>query len=107
MQDGQMKNMVVLKNLPSNIIDEAIIILKANKKVKNVEYTKNNEKDNKQEKKEEGYIIKEAELIVENYLSEIEHKRNPKIHEFEKKYNRLKYVSFALAFIALVEFIIM
>ena len=34
MEASNMKNMVVLKNLPSNIVDEAIIILKNGKKVK-------------------------------------------------------------------------
>ncbi len=107
MDNGQMKNMVVLKNLPSNIIEEAIIILKANKKVKNIEYSKKNEVNNNQVKQDDGYIIKEAEMVIANYLSQIEQKRKPKEAHFEKKYNRLKYVSFALAFIALVEFIIM
>ena len=30
MNTDDMKNMVVLKNLPSNIVDEAIVILKPN-----------------------------------------------------------------------------
>ena len=34
MNSNQMKNMIVLKNLPSNLIDEAFIILKNNKKIK-------------------------------------------------------------------------
>ena len=34
METSNLKNMVVLKNLPSNIVDEAIIVLKANKKTK-------------------------------------------------------------------------
>ena len=32
-----MKNIVVLKDLPSNIIDEAIVILKDNSKIKTLE----------------------------------------------------------------------
>lgn len=106
MQDGQMKNMVVLKNLPSNIIEEAIIILKANKKVKKVEYSKKNEFKNKLLGQEDSYIVKEAEMIIENYLTQIEEQRKPRVTQLEKKYNRLKYVSFALAFVALVEFIV-
>ncbi len=34
MNQGGLKNMVVLKNLPSNIVEEAIIVLKTNKKIK-------------------------------------------------------------------------
>ena len=37
MESSNLKNMVVLKNLPSNIVDEAIIILKASKKIRKVE----------------------------------------------------------------------
>ena len=32
MNQGGLKNMVVLKNLPSNIVEEAIIVLKQNQK---------------------------------------------------------------------------
>ena len=37
METSNLKNMVVLKNLPSNIVDEAIIVLKANKKTKKLQ----------------------------------------------------------------------
>lgn len=106
MDNGQMKNMVVLKNLPSNIIEEAIIILKANKKVKNIEYSKKNEINGKPLNQGEGYIVKEAEMVIANYLCQIEPKNKTNGIHLEKKYNRLKYLSFALAFVALVEFII-
>ena len=37
MESSKLKNMVVLRNLPSNIVDEAIIVLKTNKKVKKLQ----------------------------------------------------------------------
>ena len=37
MEASNLKNMVVLKNLPSNIVDEAIIVLKTNKKAKKLQ----------------------------------------------------------------------
>ena len=37
MEASKLKNMVVLKNLPSNIIDEAIIVLKGHQKVKKLQ----------------------------------------------------------------------
>ena len=37
METSKMKNMVVLKNLPSNIVEEAIIILKSNTKKRNLQ----------------------------------------------------------------------
>ena len=39
-----MKNMVVLKNLPSNIVEEAIVIFKPNVKLNNSEVNENNKK---------------------------------------------------------------
>ena len=41
MDISNMRNMVVLKNLPSNIVDEAIVILKTNKKIKRPEMAEN------------------------------------------------------------------
>ena len=41
METSNLKNMVVLKNLPSNIVDEAIIVLKANKKTKKLQKIEN------------------------------------------------------------------
>ena len=37
-----MKNMVVLKNLPSNMVEEAIIIFKENQRVKEKELVEKN-----------------------------------------------------------------
>ena len=42
MESSNLKNMVVLRDLPSNIIDEAIIILKANKKVRKLQRVEKN-----------------------------------------------------------------
>ena len=44
METSKLKNMVVLKNLPSNIVDEAIIVLKTNKKVKKLQKIEKNKK---------------------------------------------------------------
>ena len=41
MDISTMKNMVVLRDLPSNLIEEAIVVLKANKKIKKLEYSEN------------------------------------------------------------------
>ena len=45
-----MKNMVVLKNLPSNIAEEAIVILKPNVKLKNLDLAENKVKNKKKRK---------------------------------------------------------
>ena len=76
-----MKNMVVLRNLPSNIVEEAIVILKPNVKLKNVDLAenkvKNKESKNKNKQDSKKYIVNEAEMIINNYLSNLEkEKRN-------------------------------
>ena len=87
MQTSNLKNMVVLKNLPSNIVDEAIIILKPNKKIKKLEVVDKNRNINTEEaeNKTETYILREAEMLVSNYISKLENKNNRKIKSKEKR----------------------
>ena len=58
METSNLKNMVVLKNLPSNIVDEAIIVLKTNKKAKKLQKIEKNNKttENEENKKDKEYI---------------------------------------------------
>ena len=51
METGTMKNMIILKNLPSNLVEEAIVILKSSKKVKKLEKIERIEKGLNQVKK--------------------------------------------------------
>ena len=44
MNMSDMKNIVILKDLPSNLVDEAIVFLKQNQKIKKLEYIENTEK---------------------------------------------------------------
>lgn len=113
MDNTNMKNMVVLRNLPSNIVDEAIVILKPNVKLKNMDLAENknvSKKTKKQENKNpKKYIINEAEMIISNYLSNIEKdkKANYKINKkIENKYKRLKVVSIFLGILLLTSFLI-
>ena len=80
MNQSNLKNMVVLKNLPSNIVEEAIIILKANKKVKKLEKIEKNKvmEDTRNKMKENDYILKEAEMLVSNYISGLEEQKDKK-----------------------------
>ena len=39
MKTDIMKNVIILKNLPSNLIDEAIVIVKDKKKIKDINYS--------------------------------------------------------------------
>lgn len=90
MNNQDTKNVIILKSLPSNLIDEAIIVVKDKKKVKDINYSdlaKYKEENGivqgsmKQEdlkkiesikKENRKYIIKEAETVVTNYIKRIE-----------------------------------
>lgn len=113
MSTENMKNMVVLKNLPSNIVDEAIVILKPNVKLKSLDLAEN-KKDNKNVKNEKQqnhkrYIINEAEMVVSNYLYKIENEKRyiAKVNKkMELKYKRVRAISVFLGVMLLVSFLI-
>lgn len=95
MNDSKMKNMVVLKNLPSNIVEEAYVVLKPNNNLKiNLQ-----KQENTGERLTSEYVVKEAEMVISNYLSNIEEKkviRNLEVEKIKKKYNNLKKTSMIL-----------
>ena len=94
MEGNQMKNIIVLKNLPSNLVEEAIVILKNKKISRNFEYIEKKETLKKEEKNKNDYIITEAENIISNYINNIEKKKEKKNDEkFNKKYKSLKTYS--------------
>ena len=78
MINSNLKRIVVIKDIPSNIIEEAILVLKLNDYGKNKNQEKNedeNQEKNKQvlsSKKKNETLIKEAELIINNYVSKNE-----------------------------------
>ena len=107
MDTSNMKNIVVLKDLPSNIVEEAIVFLKPNQKIRNLELVKKQtyeEKSNKKEKhkntkdeksKTKNYAVKEAEMVIADYITKIENQKensNKKNKNLQKKYNRLKKI---------------
>jgi len=96
-----MKNMVVLKNLPSNLIEEAFVVLKDNVKVHKEELAGNKKEDsNVNNIKSKDYVIKEAEMIVSEYISKIEIKEFKGAKEklkLEEKCKKLKCLSIFLA----------
>lgn len=110
METSNLKNMVVLKNLPSNIVDEAIIVLKSNKKAKKLQRIEKSKKNcnNVSPKKDKEYILKEAEMIVNNYISNVE--KNDKKTIFNKqakeKYNKLKKYAITVTIISIVQAIV-
>lgn len=97
MNTESMKNIVVLKDLPSNMIEEAIVILKPNIKIEKV---RNKKKENvkvgaKGKDNSKDYIIKEAEEIISRYISDLERPKQLEItnRKLIAKYNRVKTLS--------------
>ena len=114
MEASNLKNMVIIKNLPSNLVEEAIIILKQNKKVKNMEHIKKIEATKLNTKrinslKEKDYIVKEAEMLVNEYIKKIEKSKEDKKLEkdIKRKYKKNKKLLIGLTIISLVEFILL
>ena len=112
MSQSNLKNMVVLKNLPSNIVEEAIVILKTNKKVKRLEKIEKSKisEDTSCKKKEKDYILKEAEMLVSNYISSLEGKKQEKKinnKKMEQKYKRIKNYAYMASLIIFIETIML
>lgn len=108
MEQNSLKNIVVLKDLPSNIVEEAIVILKTNKKAKKVQKIEKSKKSKEHEKKlkQNEYILKEAEMLISDYITGIEEQKRSKkemAQESEIKYRRVKNYSFITSLILLIE----
>ena len=104
MNESKMKNMVVLKDLPSNIVEEAYVILKPNQKFK--KYIEKQEKGKKEIMPD--YVVKEAEMVVSNYLSKIEENkklRNLEVEKIKKKYIKIKKIALFLGGIVILNII--
>lgn len=104
MNTSNMKKMIVLKDLPSNIIEEAIVVLKSNINIKNYEFAEKKVLTNKMKEKSGNYIIKEAENIISSYISNIERPKEieKKNKQLQKKYNRLKGICVLWGVIAIL-----
>lgn len=114
MDISSMKNMIVLRDLPSNIVEEAIVVLKSNTKIKKPELAKNklenfkNSKNNKEDKNSKDYIIKEAEIVISNYISKIENqdiKGKKELKQLERKYKKLKLCTIGIVIVTGISFI--
>ena len=75
MDANTMKRMIVLKNLQSNMIEEAYVVFKNN--VKSHKFEKINKelvKEKKEENRTKDYMLKEAEMIINDYICKMESK---------------------------------
>jgi len=84
----KMRRIVVIKNIPSNYIEEAIFILRADKNEEE-DLIKNNSQIFEKSMKDSNYLIKEAENIIDNYIRECEEKEL-KLNSFSSNMNLKK-----------------
>lgn len=109
MEENNMKNIIVLKDLPSNLIEEAIVILKQNVSIKNIKKKKENIKviaKGKQNSKD--YIIKEAESVVANYIASLEKPKQLELtnSKIKRKYKNLQKLTTFFAIVAVLGIIV-
>ncbi|MGE5328167.1 MAG: hypothetical protein ACM3KR_01510 [Deltaproteobacteria bacterium] len=75
------RKIVVLRDIPSNIIEEAILVLKSD----TCDENKNSNEKNGTDKKRDFIIIKEAEMIISNYITNRNSVNNEKNKLIESK----------------------
>ena len=107
METSQMKNIVIIKNIPSNIIEEAIVFLKNDEKVKAKMLLNSNEKKQNLNK-ENNYIVNEAQMLISDYIKNIERKKEKSDIEtkLENRCERLKHLAFFFGVAALLGIIV-
>ena len=107
MENKQLKNMIILKNLPSNMIEEAIVILKENKKVQLPKHTETNKEHLECKQNSNEYILREAEFVISNYVSNIEKNKKVKNNKsMEMKYKKARAFSIMLLILIILQAII-
>ena len=102
MQVNKTNNIVFLKNVESNLIEEAVVILK------NGVTLNNNLKEQTNKKEEKNInILKEAELIVNQKIKENDIKfEKYKVNKLEKKIKILKFINSILILLGTIIFFI-
>ena len=116
METSNLKNMVVLKNVPSNMIEEAMIVLKKNIKIKETELQNCIENEVNQNAKKDilkgniqskDYIIKEAEMIINHYMNKIENNKKKEIlnKKINREYKKMKKYLYITSITCIIEMI--
>lgn len=98
MQLNKLNNIVFLKDIESNLIEEAFVVLKDN-----VNLTKLEEKINKAEAKKS--VLNEVEVLINTELKVNELKfEEYKFKKLSKKYNFLKIINIILVVVSIFIF---
>ena len=108
MEMNNNKNMVVLRNLPSNIVEEAYVVLKSRKKAKKLQKIEKNTKESIGEfTSKDSYIVKEAELLVSSYLEKINENKMILNVKTKRKYKRLKNYAYISSIVICLQFLML
>ena len=106
MDANVMKRVIVLKNLQSNMVEEAYVIFKNNIKSHKYEMVDNQNYKSKIKKKNgKDYMVSEAESIINDYINRVEENsfRNESCN-LKKKYKKLKLGAIILTIISILNF---
>lgn len=108
MEDLDSKNMIILKDLPSNIVKEAYVVFKSNKMIKKFQKINKNNEKKKEEEESNRYVVKEAEMLVLDYIEKVEKSEKEVIinSKINKKLKKYAYITSIIIFIQLILLII-
>ena len=108
MEDLDSKNMIILKDLPSNIVKEAYVVFKSNKMIKKFQKINKNNEKKKEEEESNRYAVKEAEMLVLDYIEKVEKSEKEVIinSKINKKLKKYAYITSIIIFIQLILLII-
>ena len=99
----KMKNVVVLKNLPSNLVEEAFVVVKSKKIARKLEYIDNKKNGIKKDEKDKEYVIREAESVLSDYVNLIEKKEKNNVHSlYKKRYNFFKIYGIIITIVLII-----
>ena len=91
MEKCKMKNVVVLRNLPSNLIEEAFVVVKSKKVARSLEHIDGKNENIDRKNKDDGYIVREAESVLASFVNFMEKKERKKVDlGLKRRYNMLK-----------------
>lgn len=93
-----MKNTVFLKNIKSNLVEEAIVVFKENVKIKEKQFVKGKPKE--ESDFNEKVAIKEAEGVILDYIDECEKAKKENI--IKKKILALKVINVSLVILLII-----
>lgn len=91
-----MKNIIVLRGMSSNVVDEAIVVLKPNIKLKQSEYNSKG-KMTSIDKNKKMIVTKEAENTINLYIKKLQKDSKTQINDqLKMKYKFLQICNIAL-----------